>query len=1167
MKTLDADRRNSVREKARQLGLPVRVERPDGTVQQLADFDGDRPIYFTTNNVQAAISTGAQLLQASPYGLDGAGVTVGVWDGGSALAAHQEFSAGNRVVVQDGSSPIDHATHVGGTIAAAGVGALARGMAPAAVVHSYDWDSDKYEMFDRAAFTPGDGGKIYLSNHSYGVVSGWNYVGDLERAWDWTGDGSDGTAIDQDFGRYNDLSRDSDLIAFYSPYYLMVRSAGNDRADSPAQGDTVAFSINDTVVVADYDSAFHPKGDGVYRDGFDTLGFDALAKNVLTVGSTEDAVTGNVRNAAEAGMSYFSSWGPTDDGRIKPDLVANGEALYSSLSGASNAYGIYSGTSMAAPNAAGSAALVLQDYTRLFPGGSMRSGTLKALLIHTADDLGNAGPDYKFGWGLMNAKAAVDLVRDHAAHPSKIRINEDLITSTRPSVTHTFVWDGVSPIRATLCWTDPAGAANTTSDLRTPSLRNNLDLKITGPTGGDYLPYVMPFVGTWTPANLNAVAVTGQNTTDNVEQVDLASPPAAGLYRCVITYTGTLAGDHQHYSLLISGSADLPVALALTSVSPNRARAGTASVPVTVTGEGLQPGTALKLKRTGCNDIAATGVTLINGVLNAQFDLAGAPLGAWDLVATDAGGQTATSTEGFAVAIWADGFDTVGDTFPEWSTGSTGDYAWSITDEQTHTPIYSAFVSGPAAQSITELIWSGAVIPAAATNLQFKFWHRYALQNALDCGRLEFSLNGGAWFDVTDAGSGAAFAANGYNTTVSSTGSATSINPYAGRQAWSGTTNGAFVESVVNLTDTAKYAGQTLSVRWRLATNGTVASAGWFIDTVSLNGTINQAPLVVTPAAAATTETVTEADVLYGVVRARSIALAVAATDDGGEPALTYTWSASNANGHSVAFNVNGSNAAKNTIATFTGAGDYLLTATIRDAQALTTLGGVNIRVVATLDGLDVTPAVASVEVGAQQVFVATAVDQFAAVLAPQPTVNWSVSGGGTIATTGAFTATTAGGPHTVTATSGLVSATSAVTVTASAATGFSTWASAQGLSGTDAGLLADPDGDGLANLLEYATGTSPTAASAGTPVVVLGQAGNGLTLSYPRIADPALTYTVEATDDLAGTWATVAASGNPSTGAANVAGLVTIADSVQLGAHPRRFLRLRIHYGGNAGG
>lgn len=826
LKGFENTRRQNARARAVLLGLPLRTVLPNGRIQEIANFDGDRPVYFTTHNVNAAISTGANLLGASPYSLNGSGVTIGLWDGGSARSTHQEF--GGRVTVMDGAGFIDHATHVGGTLIATGVNAAARGMANAAIVNSYDWNTDVAEMTSRGATFAGDPGKIYLSNHSYGYISGWNYVGgggSPARTWEWWGSGTASNSIEPDFGLYNIYARDSDALAFGAPYYLMFRSAGNDGGDSPATGAVVSLSPGGGTVVS-YDPSIHPAGDATYRGGFETVSFDSVAKNVVTVGSTADAVNGGVRDPGQAVLNYFSSCGPTDDGRIKPDVVANGEELTSSLSGSNTQYGIYSGTSMATPNAVGSTALLIQQYGSLFPGQAMRSSTLKGLLIHTADDRGNSGPDYKYGWGLVNVKAAADLISDQYGFPLKQRIVENQLTSSTVLRTHSFVWDGISPIRATLCWTDPAAAALSAADSRSPRLVNNLNLKIVAPNGSEFFPFVMPFVGNWSPASMNSPATTGVNNTDNVEQVIAAAPPAAGTYQAVVSFSGTLANNSQHYSLLLSGSSGEPVPpqpLALATVSPNSGLAGT--VTLDLTGTGLRADTAVKLVRSGQSDIIATGGQLIGEMLRCQANLTGAAAGAWDVVATNPNLQTSTLPAAFTVvgAIWSENFD---GTVTGWSSqATTGSNSWSLVTTQSKSPATSYFAPGPSTKSTTNLTSPTIPVPAGATNLQLKFWQNRNLQNNRDAGKLDFSVDNGAWFDVEAAGSGTAFLTNGYNATISATGQPATRNEFAGQRAWSGNSNG-WLETIVNLTDTAKFAGRDLRIRWRIATDSSTASSG-----------------------------------------------------------------------------------------------------------------------------------------------------------------------------------------------------------------------------------------------------------------------------------------------------------------------------------------------------
>ncbi len=687
---------------AQERGLPTRIERTDGTVQEVVEIDeAGELLYFTTHNLNAAISTGADRLR-TVNGLTGSGLVIGMWDGGSGRSTHQEF-AGGRMLVKDGSPSIDHATHVGGTMIASGVQTSARGMAVSAVVDTYDWDSDLTEMTGRAAASPGQAGRIPISNHSYGYIRGWNWDG---QRWVWTGSGTTASAVETNFGRYNVRTRDLDSLAFNNPYYLMFWSAGNERSNNPSTGSTVSIGGN----LVTYDPALHPPGDGVYRGGFETIADNAVAKNVIVVGAVTDAVTGGSRDVTKANPTSFTSYGPTDDGRIKPDLVANGDGLYSSWNSSDTSYATISGTSMASPNAAGTAALLVQHYGNLFPGGAMRSSTLKGLLIHTADDRGHPGPDYKFGWGLVNGEAAAALLTDHANNPSKIRLNEGRISTSNTVISHQFTWDGVSPIRATLSWTDPAGVATTTSDLRTARLVNNLNVKIVGPNGVEYFPYVMPFVGTWTQASMDLPATTGINNTDNVEQVYLAAPPVAGVYQAVVSYSGSLANNQQDYSLLISGSA-VAFEEEPSSITPTTAL----SVPGVAIDIAGRPGfrdtpdnyTAWTSGTTGGNGFGAWTLTA-SGATAGHFlaegpDYANMNVGSskgFGLYAS--GGGSATATRDFNNTMEAG--DTFMLKFDNNSIDNGGQVGFSLADSAGTTRLRFYFVGGEQFYRVTDSI-------------------------------------------------------------------------------------------------------------------------------------------------------------------------------------------------------------------------------------------------------------------------------------------------------------------------------------------------------------------------------------------------------------------------------------------------------------------------------
>ena len=553
LRAADAELRGAVKKRARKKGIPMEGMRPDGRRFQLVDFDeNDQPVYLQEENVEAAITTAAnEVRDNSTYnGVDGSSVTIGLWEaGGIPRLTHREF--GGRITVQDVTTTTSgHATHVAGTLIAEGIDSRVKGMAPGATISAFGVTGEQAEMLANGASAP-DTTQLYLSNHSYGVGQGWEGSGNSYTfAGTFSDNGDPSDDFDEDFGRYAGSSASWDFITSSLPYYLVFVSSGNHRNDGPDRGD----GWSKDGVSYTYDPAVHPAGDGDYKDGWDNMEGRKLAKNVITVGSAQDAVDANgQRDVTEAVTNGFSSRGPADDGRIKPDITANGDEVRSTESGSNSATGRRSGTSMSTPNATGSAALLIDYYSNRFPGQAMRASTLKGLILHTADDDGNPGPDYRYGWGIMNTKVAADVIKTVADGGAGAAMLESGVTDAIDSRQHVFGWDGTTPLRVTLCWTDPAGSTKSGHDNRERALVNDLNLTVTGPDGVHY-PYVMPHVGDWSIGTIDDDAVTGVNTVDNVEQVFLETP-VAGAYTITVNYAGDLDDDAQDYSLIVTGQS------------------------------------------------------------------------------------------------------------------------------------------------------------------------------------------------------------------------------------------------------------------------------------------------------------------------------------------------------------------------------------------------------------------------------------------------------------------------------------------------------------------------------------------------------------------------------------------------------------------------------------
>ncbi|MBV8519866.1 MAG: S8 family serine peptidase [Acidobacteria bacterium] len=508
---------------------------------------------LTELNTEAGSLAKVDVVQAAPYNLSGAGINVGVSEISVAQADHPEFQGRLQAFAQPGGSEVgEHSTHVSGTIGAAGIRPDAKGMAPASHIYQYDVGTgvgSMLDVFDNAFPSLG----LVSNNISLGFPLGWctscDGAGfpvwlDTEEYYGAYEAGYGVPAID------DSVLRDGILHVF---------AAGNDgalpgfeqdgqhRHVNPDTGDTDKTKIYCVSRSGSGNDCPLPTCNGGceraqhHRDlsPFDTMSVTGSAKNVITVGAVQP-IAGTVVPVS------FSSRGPAKDGRVKPEVVARGWNTLSTVP--VNSYATSSGTSMAAPVVTGIAALLAEQWEKLHQNAKPGPVVLKALLIAGADDLGNPGPDYSFGFGSVDAKNSVDLIIGDNGQGTQIRS-----TSIAQGQSYEMPLNVTAQqnLRVVLQWGDPSVILLGDDSFEAKALVNDLDVKIVDPNGATHLPYVLDKV------NYQANATTGVNTVDNTEMVEIANA-TPGVYRVVVTGSHVTSGPQA--AVIVANAKAAPAA-------------------------------------------------------------------------------------------------------------------------------------------------------------------------------------------------------------------------------------------------------------------------------------------------------------------------------------------------------------------------------------------------------------------------------------------------------------------------------------------------------------------------------------------------------------------------------------------------------------------------------
>ena len=418
---------------------------------------------FYKRSLEAVQGANASI-ESGGLGLNGEGVVIGHGDSGA--FDHEDLN--DRVINFTRFNEGSHASHTAGTMIGAGnVQDKHRGFLNKATIVN----ADAFDIISNAELFYRDY-NIRVTNNSYATI---------EKTIDCTR-----------MGEYDLFAQEVDESTVHFPDLIHVWASGNSGA-LICEGVPLAFNS--------------------------VLSGPQCSKNGITVGS--------IWRREGTPVTEYSCQGPTDDGRIKPEIVSQGTNTTSA--GDLNNYYTTAGTSMSAPSITSAIAAMQEAYKKTHGGTYPKSDLLKAILTNTADDLLTEGPEFSNGYGKVNiAKAAREAL---SGQHTLDKISQDGLNEI------TFhVPPNAAKAVVTLCWVDPSGNA-----LVVDQLINDLDLELIGPEGT-----ILPWTLDPNPSQAALPAVRGVDSLNNLEQISWIEPKA-GDYK--IRVKGRSIQGEQSYAL------------------------------------------------------------------------------------------------------------------------------------------------------------------------------------------------------------------------------------------------------------------------------------------------------------------------------------------------------------------------------------------------------------------------------------------------------------------------------------------------------------------------------------------------------------------------------------------------------------------------------------------